>query len=259
MNFASPLERGRLLRRYKRFLADIELDAGTVVTAHCPNPGSMSTCIVEGGVVWLSHHSSPRRKLEWTWELAEVEGEIVYLNPVALNAVVAEAIEAGRVAELGGYVELRREVRIGERSRVDFQLLSSAAEGREGESDRCWVEVKSATLHLGGGLIAFPDAVTQRGRRHLEELARARRAGSRAVLLWCASRSGARSVCPADHIDPAYGHALRQAIEGGVELLAYRLAITQRGVSLAERVPALSRLPSDGASPERSDGVDREA
>jgi sugar fermentation stimulation protein A len=230
MRFESELLPGRLVRRYKRFFADVELCAGGTVVSHCPNPGSMRTCAVEGGRVWLREHDDPRRKLRYTWEIAEAGGALVCVNTGRANHVVAEALSAGAVAELAGFDELRREVKYGERSRVDFLL-------RHGER-ACYVEVKSVTMDGGGGVSAFPDSVTARGTRHLQELSAMVAAGHRAALLYCVNRTDATVVRPADDIDPVYGRALRAAAAAGVELLAYRADIDPaRGIELGPRVP----------------------
>ncbi len=230
MQFSSTLQRGRLIERYKRFLADVRLDDGRVVTAHCANPGSMRTCLSPDGRVWLSHHASPKRKLPWTWEIAEVEGTLVYVNPARANDLSVEAIKSGVVDELRGYDILRREVRLGQ-SRIDIAL--------QGASGRCYIEVKCATMTLGGGRAAFPDAVTARGRRHLEELAQARQHGARAVLLFCVVRNDARSVEPAELIDPDYARTLRQVQAHGVEVLAYGCRVSPAEVRVDRAMPVL--------------------
>jgi sugar fermentation stimulation protein A len=229
MVFERPLVEGRLRRRYKRFLADIELPEQGVVVAHCPNPGSMATCADEGGRVWVSESDNPGRKLRYTWELAEVGEAMVMIHTGRANAIAVEGIEAGVINELQGYERLRREVRCGERSRIDVLL--------ERGDERCYVEIKSVTLGLGDQISAFPDAVTARGKRHLEELIRVVEAGDRGVLLFCCGRDPSREVRPADHIDPAYGQALRRAIAAGVEVLAYRCDVSPAGVWLRERLP----------------------
>ena len=229
MRFSSPLLEGRLLRRYKRFLADVELSGIGVVTAHCANPGSMRTCMVEGGRVWLSRSDNPKRKLAYTWELAEVGDALVCVNTARANDVVAEALAAGVITELVGYRHIEREVRYGEHSRIDFAL-------RDG-SDTCFVEVKSVTLHGGGTLAAFPDSVSARGSKHLRDLMRAVTEGHRAVLLFCCNRTGVSAVRPADEVDPRYGYTLRQARARGVELLCYRTQMNEHGLSLTERLP----------------------
>jgi sugar fermentation stimulation protein A len=231
VRYPGPLVGGRLVRRYKRFFADVELGRGAsrrVVTAHCANPGSMRTCAEPGGRVWLLGSNDPKRRLAWTWELAEIGGAMVSVNTARANQIVAEAIAARAIAELGAYDEVAREAPAGD-SRIDFLLRSGGA--------RCWVEVKCATMDGGGGGAAFPDSVTDRGARHVGELARLRRAGDRAVLLFCVARAGVSHVRPADEIDPVYGDALRRAARAGVEVYAYRAAIDRRGIALADRVP----------------------
>jgi sugar fermentation stimulation protein A len=221
---------GRLLGREKRFFAHVELADGTVVTSHCPNPGSMRGCARERARVWLSESDAPGRRLRFTWELVEAEkGALVCVNTGRANPVVAEGLAGGAVAELRGWGRTRREVRYGERSRVDFLL-------RRG-SRLCYLEVKSVTLDLGGRVAGFPDSVTERGRRHLEELMAMSAAGHRAVLLFAVSRSGALSVRPADDIDPRYGETLRLAARSGVEVLAYATRLTTRGMTLSRPLP----------------------
>jgi sugar fermentation stimulation protein A len=228
MKFPAPLVSGRLVARYKRFFADVALRGGEVVTAHCANPGSMRTCAEPGAKVWLLGSSDPKRRLAWTWELAEIGGDLVAVNTARANQVVAEALAARAIPELGPYDVVRREAKAGA-SRIDF-LLEDA--GR-----RTWVEVKCATMDGGGGAAAFPDSVTDRGARHVAELARLRARGDRAVLLFCVARAGVTRVRPADEIDPTYGAALRRAAARGVEVLAYRAAIDRRGIALADRIP----------------------
>ncbi len=231
MLFEAPLIQGHLLRRYKRFLADVVLATGEVVVAHCANPGSMLTCAPEGALVWLSVHDNPRRKLEHTWELVAAAGQLVCVNTARANRVVAEGLERGVVRELSGFDALRPEVRLGERSRIDFVLYRGSA--------RTYLEVKSVTLDAGDGVSAFPDSVTERGARHLRELMAAVRAGHRAAMLFCAQRGGTRAVRPADEIDAEYGRTLREAGRAGVELYAYACEVSPDGIWLRERVPLL--------------------
>ena len=231
MKFESPLIHGHLLRRYKRFLADVVLATGEVVVAHCANPGSMKTCAPAGGQVWLSVHDNPRRKLEHTWELVAAGGQRVCVNTARANPVVAEGLRRGVVRELAGFDELAPEVPLGERSRIDFLLRH--------RDRRTYVEVKSVTLDAGDGVSAFPDSVTERGTRHLRELMAAVAAGDRAVLLFCALRGGTRAVRPADEIDPEYGRWLRNAVAAGVRILCYACRVSARGIWLERRVPLL--------------------
>lgn len=219
---------GRLVRRYQRFFADVALDDGATVTAHCPNPGSMRTCMQEGGRVWLRPCADPKRRLAWTWELAELDGELVVINTARANRVVEEALGRGGVTELAAFDRVTREPAARAGTRFDF-LLQQARR-------RCWLEVKSATMAAGGGVTAFPDSVTARGARHLDELTVRARRGTRAALLFCASRTGTRVVRPADEIDPAYGVALRRAARAGVEILAYGCEIDLAGIRLGPRV-----------------------
>ncbi len=244
MKFSSPLVPGRLLRRYQRFLADVEVD-GRIVTAHCPNSGSMKTCLEPGGEVWLSRSDNPKRRLAYTWELARLGGAMVFLHPAASNQLVAEAITASRIPALSGYASLRREVAYGEGSRVDL-LLEDPARGT------CFVEVKHATLSLGAGRLGFPDAVTTRGTKHLRELVAERRRGHRAVLLFTAGRTDARSVQPADEFDPEYGRTLREAVAAGVEVMAWRCSISPREVRLTKELPVLLPEPPRSAAPSAS-------
>jgi sugar fermentation stimulation protein A len=237
VQYDTPLVAGRLVQRYKRFFADVEIGRGKhrqTVVAHCANPGSMRTCAEPGGPVWLLPAASPKRKLAWTWELAETGGAMICVNTARGNQLVAEALAAGVVTELTGYDEIRREVDAGD-SRLDFGLTR-----RRGERDeRCFVEVKTVTMDAGHGTAAFPDSVTTRGARHLDELIALRRQGHRAVLLFCAARADAARVRPADDIDPAYGAALRRAAGAGVEVLAYRCAIDTTGMRLAQRIDVI--------------------
>jgi len=238
MRYDTPLIEGRLRRRYKRFLADVEV-GGDVVVSHCPNPGSMKTCAPEGARVWLSKSDNPHRKLAYTWELCEAEGTMVFVHPGRANDLVAEALVAGRIRELAGYDSHRREVRLGAKSRIDFFL-------RGGGKD-CYLEVKNATLDVGDDTVAFPDAVTERGTRHLRELIEAAEQGFRTALLFCCARTDSRVFRPCDEIDPVYGQMLRQAASRGVEILAYGCSVTpeevvwQRAVRVDLREPAGAR------------------
>lgn len=230
MRFDSQLTEGRLIRRYKRFLADIELPGGDVVVTHCPNPGSMITCAPDRARVWISKSNNPKRKLAYTWELVESAGAMVCVNTSRANDIVAEAIDAGIIEELTGYDTLRREVKYGENSRVDIVL-------ERDDDDRCFVEVKSVTLSFGNRVSAFPDSVTVRGTKHLRELVRVVEGGDRAVLFFCCNRDDTEVVRPADDIDPVYGRTLRAAKAAGVELIAYRCDVSPTNIEMRERVP----------------------
>ncbi|BBO68869.1 sugar fermentation stimulation protein [Desulfosarcina alkanivorans] len=227
---------GTLIRRYKRFLADVRLDSGETVTAHCPNSGSMTACCQPGRPVYLSCHDNPRRKLKYTWELIHMPGSLVGVNTQIPNRLTAHAIETGDVAELSGYDTLRREVPAGRHSRIDILL--------ESEDRRpCYVEVKNCTL-VNGGAATFPDAVTVRGQKHLVELQDLVAAGYRCAMFFLIQRMDARSFSPADHIDPQYGKKLRQASQNGVEILVYDVWIDLHGIRLNRRIPyELGPLP----------------
>jgi sugar fermentation stimulation protein A len=229
MRIEAPLLEGRLLRRYKRFLADVELQTGERITAHCPNTGSLLGCLSEGAAVILRDSADPKRKLRYTLQTVRVEGTWVNVDTALPNAVVAEAIARGALPELAGYPTLRREVRYGLASRIDILL---EADGRPA----CYVEVKSTTL-VADGLARFPDAVTSRGLGHLEELERMVAAGARGVMVYLVGRSDARGFEPADSIDPAYGEGLRRALCAGVEALAYGARVEPDRIELGARLP----------------------
>lgn len=222
---------GTLIKRYKRFLADILLDDGSVVTAHCPNSGSMKGCAVPGSPVLLSRSDNPLRKLRYTWELVYVDGGWVGLNTNLPNRLAREGIENGTVAGLQGYASIRPEVPYGsERSRIDLLL--------EGESGRCYVEVKSVTL-VEYGKALFPDAVTTRGQKHLRELMEVVRHGDRGVIFFVVQRGDAASVSPAAGIDPEYARLLREAVRQGVEAMAYQADVSPDRIVLGRALPVI--------------------
>jgi sugar fermentation stimulation protein A len=230
MRFADPLRRGRLVKRYKRFLADVRFDDGEEVTAHCPNPGSMISVSDPGSTVWLSHSDNPKRKLAHTLELIETPGGLVGVNPNRANALAREAIEGGRIAALAGYGAIRREVRYGVNSRIDLLLAD------DGRPD-CYVEVKSVTMRRDDGalgLAEFPDAVTKRGAKHLGELAAVAAEGARAVMLFLAQRADCGRFAVAADIDPGYAEAFQAAAAAGVEMLAVRCAVDPQGIAVAD-------------------------
>lgn len=229
MRFSSKLLPGKFLRRYKRFFVDVELDDGSIVTAHCANSGRMTSCYSPNGRVWLSREDDPQRKLKYTWQLSKVGQARICVHSVLANRLTREAIEAGIIGELVGYRHIAMEPRMDAQTRFDL-LLSRGTE-------RCFVEVKSATLSLGDGRIAFPDAVSTRASKHLRELVKQAENGHRAVIFFCANRTDAQTVEPADPIDPEYGQALRWALSRGVEALAYRAAISTREIALTTRIP----------------------
>ena len=226
MQFDPPLQSAVLVRRYKRFLADVQLADGCQITLHCPNTGSMKHCAEPGSRVWFSDSGNSKRKYRHTWELVEVQpGVLAGINTARANRLVQEAIEAGQIPGLAGYRQIRSEVKYGsENSRIDLLLTTE-------DRPDCFVEIKNVTLGEGteGN---FPDAVTERGRKHLRELMTVAAQGQRAVLFFCVQHTGVNQVKPADHIDPAYGKQLREAAQSGVEVMAWRWCLSARGAEL---------------------------
>ena len=220
MKYFPNLEEGNLIKRYKRFLADIETADGKLMTIHCPNTGAMTNCAEEGNKVFYSKSDNPKRKYAHTWELARTkQGHFIGINSAKANHLVREAIETGMIDELGPIENIEAEVAYGsERSRIDFLLRAS------GKPD-CYVEVKSVTLldeTFGAGCGFFPDAVSERGRKHLRELTEQKRMGNRAILFFCVQHSGIKSVAIAGHIDPEYKKEFDRALEAGVEVIVYQ-------------------------------------
>ncbi|BBM02102.1 DNA/RNA nuclease SfsA [Microbulbifer sp. GL-2] len=227
MKFTPHFQKATLLRRYKRFLADVESAEGEVFTIHCPNTGSMKNCWVEGGACWYSDSGNPKRKYRHTLEITTTpDGALAGVNTGRANALVEEAIRTGVVSELQGYDSLRREVRYGdENSRIDL-LLS-------GEQGDCYVEVKNVTL-ADAERGYFPDAVSARGAKHLRELQKLAEGGVRAVLLYCVQHTGIESVQVAREIDPVYAEALDKAVSAGVEVLAYKARLGAAEIVLVQ-------------------------
>ncbi len=224
-----PLLEGRLLRRYKRFLADVELVDGRKVTVHCPNTGAMTGCAEEGCRVWLSSSAVKTRKYPHTWELVETASGLACIHSALANRVVGEAIEAGKVPGFEAWPSIRREVKFAGDSRVDLLL--------EGPPGRVYIEVKSVTLCLQGGQGVFPDAVSERGRKHLRALQSVCSAQDRAVLLFCVFHRGIDRVSVAGDIDPRYREALLEAVAAGVEVQAWLAAIDFSGIALERSLP----------------------
>jgi sugar fermentation stimulation protein A len=230
MKFPSPLVRGRLVQRYKRFFADVVLDDGTAVTAHCPNPGAMLGVNTPGLAVWLSRSDDPKRKLAHTLELVETaEGALTGVNTLHPNRIAAEALEAGLIPELVGYETIRREVKYGEASRVDFLLTSP-------DRPSCWLEIKNCHLSRGSGLAEFPDCVAARSSRHLRELAAMARAGDRAVVLFVVQRMDCDRFSACAELDPLFARTLDEVAGEGVEVLVYACDIDEQRVALKQRI-----------------------
>ncbi len=230
MQFQTPLIPATLIRRYKRFLADIVLPDGTKATAHCANPGAMTGLAAPGARIWVDRNDDPKRKLRYGWKLVELEGgHMACVDTGQANRVVEEALRAGHVPGLPRDAEIRREVRYGQGSRVDF-LLSGAGGGN------VWVEVKSVTLCRRPGLAEFPDAVTRRGARHLAELANMAGQGDRAVMLYLVQRSDCTRVSVAADIDPTYARACAQAVARGVEIMGFSSRISTRGLEMGSAI-----------------------
>ncbi|WP_340679210.1 DNA/RNA nuclease SfsA [Paraglaciecola sp.] len=231
MFFKEKLYQGTLIKRYKRFLADIRLEDGTIVVAHCANTGAMTGCAEPGWQVWLSKSSNPKRKLAYSWELVKTDfGHYIGINTHRANELVAEAIHNDVINELKGYQQVKREVKLsGDNSRIDFMLTGV------GLAD-CFVEVKSVTL-LQNKQGYFPDAVTLRGHKHLRALSELALQGKRAVLLFCVQHTGMQSVKIAEHIDPQYKLELTDALSSGVEILTYSANISPKNILINQAIP----------------------
>lgn len=223
------LKAGTLVKRYKRFLADIRLESGEIITAHCPNSGSMAGCSTPGRPVYFSESDNPKRKLKYTWELIEMPESVVGVNTLVPNRLIRQCAEKGAIPELTEYDKVRSEVRAGAHTRFDLMLEAGGARP-------CYVEIKNCTL-VENGNGCFPDAKTKRGRSHLEELQRQVKLGHRCIMFYLIQRMDACSFMPADHIDPEYGRELRKAVKNGVEILVYDTEIDTRGIRLRRALP----------------------
>ncbi|MBO6784755.1 MAG: DNA/RNA nuclease SfsA [Alphaproteobacteria bacterium] len=234
MDFPDPLIRGRLLRRYKRFLSDIEIPGEGVIHAHCPNPGAMLGLAEPGSEVWVSPARNPNRKLKFTWELTRVGDHLVGINTGHPNGLAAEALAAGRIAELEGYENVRREVKYGENSRIDLLLEHPG-------KPPCYVEIKNVHLKRpdgpATGAAEFPDSVTARGAKHLRELANVVADGGRAVMLYVVQRGDCDRFALAADIDPAYAHAFADARRQGVEAICYACDVARESIEIAGPLP----------------------
>lgn len=233
MRFDQPFLGGTLVRRYQRFLADVELADGTTLTVHCPNPGRMTSCSDPGRPVLISDSGNPKRKLRHTLEMVRMGRIWVGVNTARPNRAVEGFVQAGKIPELAGYGVVEREVAYGEgqRSRIDLRLRDP-----RGDRPDCWVEVKNTTLRVGDHG-AFPDAVTERGKKHLGDLAGVVAVGERGVIFFFVGRADCRRFRPADEVDPAYGETLRRVVGEGVEPLAYAVRYTRRRIALVGRLP----------------------
>ncbi|WP_029061650.1 DNA/RNA nuclease SfsA [Labrenzia sp. DG1229] len=230
MKFAAPLASGRLVKRYKRFLADVVIDEnGSEVTAHCANPGSMLGLKEPGSRVWLSQSDNPKRKLKYSWEIIEADGALVGINTAHPNKLVEEAIEAGRIKELTGYETLRREVKYGKNSRIDILL-------EDNNGKKTYVEVKNVHLMRQAGLAEFPDSVTARGAKHLAELADMAAEGHGAAMVFLVQRPDCDRLSLAADIDPAYASAFAAAREAGVNTYAIGCDVTLDGIEAVRTV-----------------------
>lgn len=234
MEFPQPLQHATLIERYKRFMADVRCDNGALLTLHCPNTGSMKNCQTPGSSVWFTDSGNPKRKYPCTWQVVEnTDGQLVGVNTSLANQLVVEAIGANAISELANYETLQTEVKYGNQSsRIDILLSKDAS------PENCFVEVKNVSLAVGGRHAIFPDAVTTRGHKHLQELMLMRAEGHRAVLFFCVQISDVDSISPADDIDPEYGRLLRQAVNKGVEVMAYgaRFALAKSRIRLSRKL-----------------------
>ena len=223
-----PLVKGTLIRRYQRFLADVRLQNGKTITASCPNTGRMTTCGEPGSLIYMSQNDNPNRKYQYTWELTQTEKSLVGINTNVPNKVVYRSLKKGQIAELEGYKDIRKEIKYGENSRIDLLLLN----GKE----QCYVEVKNVTL-VEDGVARFPDAVTTRGTKHLNELMAMVEAGHRATMFYFIQREDATLFKPADDVDPVYAETLREAHKKGVEIIVYDAKVTLEEVLLGKPIP----------------------
>jgi len=227
MQFKEKLVHGKLIKRYKRFLADVELDDGTVVTAHCTNSGSMKTCLEEGAPVYLTPVNDPKRKTKFTWEMIYINGGWIGINTSVPNLLAFEAVRDGKIEKLQGYTTVKREVAFGD-SRFDIYA--------ENEREKCFVEVKNVTMKAGAYAL-FPDAVTARGRKHLETLMQVKKQGMRAVMLYVIQRMDVEKFGPAKAIDPGYARTLKKAVDAGVEIIPVQALVSPERIEIVRELP----------------------
>ncbi|MCT4644540.1 MAG: DNA/RNA nuclease SfsA [Carboxylicivirga sp.] len=226
MKFETPLIHGTLIKRYKRFLSDIRLDDGTVVVAHCTNSGSMKTCIEEGAEVYLSPAKDPKRKTRYTWEMIKLNGKWVGINTMHPNLIAYEAIKNGDIPQLNGYTNIQREVKTGN-SRIDIMA--------QNDREVCFIEIKNVTMK-DGDYARFPDAVTSRGKKHLEELIKLKEEGIRAVMLYIIQRCDVSSFALAHNIDPEYAETLLKAHQCGVEIIPIQVKVTPSEITIHKQL-----------------------
>lgn len=243
MKFDTALTNGILVKRYLRFLADVRLADGTLITVHCPNTGTMLSCSAPGSEVCLSRSDNPRRKYPFTLEMIRIGTTWVGVNTGRTNALVVEAIEQGQLAELAGFDEIRREVKVGVNTRLDLQIL------HQGSS--LYIEVKNCSLAVDGWAM-FPDAVTARGTKHLQELIRLKKAGFSAGIVYLVQRMDADRFAPASHIDPLYGKTLIEAVSAGVLVLVYQAEVDPTGIRIVRDLPFFLQGPPEAGATEHA-------
>ena len=234
MQFLKPLVHGKLIKRYKRFLTDVELDTGEIVIAHCTNSGSMKTCIEEGAEVYLTHVDDPKRKTQYTWEMIKINDDWIGINTGIPNVLVYEAIRDQKIKGLNTYTDVKREVKF-EDSRFDVFAKN--------EAEECFIEVKNVSMKVGE-YARFPDAVTTRGKKHLETLIRVKESGMRAVMFYVIQRSDISVFGLAYDVDLAYAEALKKAVDCGVEVFAYQAEVKPEGIKLVKELPVDLNFPS---------------
>lgn len=227
MKFSQPLISGRLIKRYKRFLADIELEDGVIVTTHCPNSGSMLSCDIPGSPVKLSYHDNPNRKYPFSWEMVKANNTWIGINTMLPNKLVSEFILKGLIPELVGYEKIITEKKVSQHSRLDLML--------EKENEQCYIEIKNVSL-VQEGIARFPDAVTKRGAKHLRELIKLKEEGFRAVIFFLIQRQDGKYFMPANDIDPEYGRTLKEAHSKGVEILPYRAIVNPEEIRIDKKL-----------------------
>lgn len=227
MKFESKLIPGKLIRRYRRFLADIQLQDGSIVVAHCTNSGSMKSCIEENALVYLSLAKDPKRKTRFTWEMIQINDSWIGVNTSIPNQLVYEAVRDQEITQLQGYSFVKREVKF-EDSRFDVYA--------ENKTERCFIEVKNVSMKVGNAVL-FPDAITTRGQKHLETLIRVKEQGIRAVMVYVIQRMDIEVFGPAKDVDPKYAETLNRAINAGVEVIAIQAIVSPIGIQLGPQIP----------------------